>query len=248
MRPFVTHLPGTAREHTGNVAFHHRTAVATGTGQLRLVRRAFAVQARGIEIVEDRLWRGVRVDRLDRLRDPERQNPSRMQRLAHHGVIGAQITRDRMDGQLARHLDPFDSGLDLVNEGHHIAGIARIPYGQMRGKDKAGGGLRDDPGLAPELGRTVAFALEDRCNGAIVGIDDFAVAQRLALDEPLRLAADGVIRLQCDGQLGCQPLAFWLTQMPRVLKSLLGALGDRHEGAATLQELLFRLAHQRHED
>jgi hypothetical protein len=38
----------------------------------------------------------------------------------------------------------------------------------MRGKDKAGGGLRDDAGLAPKLGRTVAFALEDEGNGTII--------------------------------------------------------------------------------
>ena len=88
MRPFVAHLPGTTGEHTGNVACHDRTAIATGTGQLYLVRRAFAVQARGIEIVEDRLRCGVRMDRLDCLGDTKRENPSRMQRLAPCGVIG----------------------------------------------------------------------------------------------------------------------------------------------------------------
>ena len=36
--------------------------------------------------------------------------------------------------------------------------------------------------------------------------------------------------------------------MPCVLESLLGALGKRHEGEATYQALLFRLAHQCHED
>ena len=153
-----------------------------------------------------------------------------------------------MDRELGLPLDPWNGGLDLVNQGHDIAGIARIPQREMRGKDKASGGFRDEARLASKLGWTVAFAFEERRNGAIVGSDDFAVAQRLALGEPLRLAADSVIRFQRAGQLGRQSLAFWLTQMPGVLESLLGTLSERHEGEATRQELLFRLAHQRHED
>ena len=230
------------------MAFHDRTAVATGTGQLHLVRRAFAVQAGSIEIVQDRLRCGLWVDRLDRLGNAERENPSRMQCLSHRGVIGSQIARDRMDRQLALSFDPCDGGLDLINQGYHIAGIARITLRQMRGQDKAGGGLRDDPGLAPKLGRTVAFALEDRRNGAIVGIDDFAVTQWLALREPLRLSADGVMGLDCCLQGVLHPLTRMLGQMRRVLKTLLCGLGEGYQWAAALQELLFSLAHQGHED
>jgi len=118
----------------------------------------------------------------------------------------------------------------------------------MRGKDKAGGGLRDDPGLAPELGRTVAFAFEDRCNGAIVSIDDFAVAQPLALRQPTRLFADIVMRLQRCPQVAHQAFTLVLGQMGRALEALLCGLGQRGNGAAQRQKLLFGVAHQADED
>jgi hypothetical protein len=40
---FVPHLACTACEHTGDVAFHHRPTLATGTGQLDLMRGALTV-------------------------------------------------------------------------------------------------------------------------------------------------------------------------------------------------------------
>ena len=43
LRPFVAKLARTAAEQTGHVTFHHRTAVTTGTGQVHLIRGAFAV-------------------------------------------------------------------------------------------------------------------------------------------------------------------------------------------------------------
>ena len=139
MRPFVAHLSNTASEHTGDGAFHDRTAIATGTRQRHLVRRALAVQACGIEIVEHRLRRGARVDRLDRCGDTDRANPSRLQRLTHREVIGPQVARHRMARQLARPLNPCEGGLDLVHQGHHIAGIERIPVREMHRNDKARG-------------------------------------------------------------------------------------------------------------
>ena len=48
-KAFVAHLAGPAGQQTGDMAFHHRAAVATGTGQLHLVRGALAVQARLIQ-------------------------------------------------------------------------------------------------------------------------------------------------------------------------------------------------------
>ena len=230
------------------MTLHDGAAVATGTGQLHLIRRAFAVQARRIEIVEDRLGRGLRVDRLDWLGDTEREHPSRLQRLAHRGVIGSQIARDRMDGELAWRLDPCDGGLDLVQQGHHITGIARIPCREMRRKNTAGGGLRDAPGFAPQLGRTVAFALEDRRNGAVVSIDDFVVVQWLALGEPLRLSADGVMGLERCLQVALHTRPLTRREMGRLPETVLRGLCQDGQGATTLQELLFRLAHQRHED
>ena len=40
---FVTHLTSAAGKHTGDMAFHYRTALATRTGQLDLMRRALTV-------------------------------------------------------------------------------------------------------------------------------------------------------------------------------------------------------------
>src|SRR6266508_2480048 len=69
MRPFVAQLPGTAGKQTGNVAFHYGATVATGTGQLPLVRRAFAMQARRKQSVADLVGCGLWVNGLDRLGD-----------------------------------------------------------------------------------------------------------------------------------------------------------------------------------
>ena len=94
MRPFVTPLTSASCQQSGNVTFHDGTAVATGAGHLHLVRRAFAVQAGPIESVEDRLGRGLWVNRLDRFGDADRQNASCMQRLSHCGGISPQGARD----------------------------------------------------------------------------------------------------------------------------------------------------------
>jgi hypothetical protein len=248
MRPFVAQLSGTTGKQTGDVTFHDWSAVATGEGEVHLVWRAFSVQACCGQAPTDLLLGGRWRDRCDRLGDTNRENPSRMQRMSHHGVIGPQITRHRMDGQLARHRDPGDGGLDLVHQGYHIAGIARIADRKMRGKDKAGGGLRDDSGLAPKLGRTVAFALEDGRNSAVVRIDDFTLTQPLALRQPARLFADGVIGFQRCLQLAHPALALALGQLGRALETLLCGLCQCGNGTSPLQQLLFGLAHQRHED
>src|SRR5205085_2688466 len=73
--PFVPHLTGSAGEHRGNVAFHDGPALATGTGQLPLVRGAYAMQTGRIERVQNRLWRGLWGDRLDCRGDTKRQHP-----------------------------------------------------------------------------------------------------------------------------------------------------------------------------
>jgi hypothetical protein len=42
-KAFVTHLTRTAREQTGDVTFHHRTTIATGTGSVHLMWGSLAV-------------------------------------------------------------------------------------------------------------------------------------------------------------------------------------------------------------
>ena len=153
-----------------------------------------------------------------------------------------------MDGQLAWPLDPCEGGWALVHQGHPIAGIARIPLRERCGKDKASRGLRDDPGLAPKLGRTVAFALQERRNGPVVGIDDLALTQWLALRELLRLSADSVMGLERCLEVVFHTLALPRRQMGCVLERVLRGLGQGGNGASQLQELLFGLAHQADED
>ena len=42
-QPFVPHVAGTACQQTRDVAFHHGTTLATGAGEVHLIRGAFAV-------------------------------------------------------------------------------------------------------------------------------------------------------------------------------------------------------------
>jgi len=42
-KAFVTHLTRTACEQTGEVTFHHRTTIATGTGSVHVMRGSLAV-------------------------------------------------------------------------------------------------------------------------------------------------------------------------------------------------------------
>ena len=42
-KAFVPHVARTTCEHTGDVAFHHRTTIATGTGSVHLMWGALAV-------------------------------------------------------------------------------------------------------------------------------------------------------------------------------------------------------------
>ena len=45
LQTFVTDVPRAPREQTGDVTFHHWSAVAAGKGEVHLMWRAFAVQA-----------------------------------------------------------------------------------------------------------------------------------------------------------------------------------------------------------
>lgn len=184
LRSFVAELTGTAGEQTGNGAFHPWSAVPTGTGAVHLVRSPLAVQARLVEPGADLGSGGRGVDALDGLWNADRENASSMEDLAHRQVICAQITGHGMDGQPDARLDPCDGRLDSVNEGHHRAGIGWIAHGEQRREDNAGCRLRNQAGLAAKLDGAVAFALEDRSTGAILGIADFAVVQPLPLGQP----------------------------------------------------------------
>ena len=116
------------------------------------------------------------------------------------------------------------------------------------GKEITGGRLRDDPGLAAELSRTIALAFDNRGNRGIVGIDDFAVSEFFALGELFGLLAELLMMAHRGGQALAEPLTLSLTQRRRLLQRRLSLLSQRGDGFAHLKELLFGLANQFDED
>src|SRR5215510_3040435 len=94
------------------------------------------------------------------------------------------------------HSNPGDGVLHFVNQGLHILDVTGIPHGQRQGKDEAGRWLGDNPGLAAELGGAMAFAFANGRNRGIVGVYDFAVAQRLALRQPTGWGGDPLMGLE----------------------------------------------------
>ena len=78
------------------------------------------------------------------------------------------------------------------------------------------------PGLAAKLGGAVALALANGRNGGIVGVDDFAVGQRLALRQPAGLVCDPVMGLERGRELGVQARPLVLRQLRRAVQALPG--------------------------
>ena len=171
-----------------------------------------------------------------------------MQRLSYGGVIGPQGARHGMDSQRALPRDSCDGRLDFVHQGHHIAGIARIPCGHTMRKDEARGRVRRKAGLTPKLCGTIALAFEDGCDSEIIGIDQFTVRQFLAVGEPGGLLADVCMAAQGRAERFGDTLALGVTQRRRLVQALLGLLPQGGNRLAKLQELLFRLAYQFHQD
>ena len=141
VRPFITNLSGAAREQTGNVAFYDWATIATGAGQLHLVRRPSTVQPGCIEHRENLLGAEMRGDGRDRLWDADAENAPLVQRLTEDRVVDAEITGQRMDGGSFGPAESFDSLFDVVEQGQHRAGITRIAHGGPGSKDKAAGRL-----------------------------------------------------------------------------------------------------------
>ena len=171
-----------------------------------------------------------------------------MERLTQPCVIEAQITRHRVDMAPWSCLDALGGPLDLVEQGQHIAGIARIALGHKVGKDETRGRFRDDTGLSAKLRRAIALAFDNGSNSGIVGIDQFKVAELLALGEPLGLPADVLMGAHRRAQLTGKTRALRLTQRLCLFKTLLGLLGKSFDGLAKFQELLFGLANQLDKD
>jgi hypothetical protein len=198
--------------------------------------------------VPDIFGSGVRLDGLDTLGDANRQNAALMESLTQHRVIDTQITRHRVDMVPWPCLDALGGPLDLVEQGQHITGIARIALGDKVGKDKTGGRFRDDTGLSAKLGRAIAFAFDNGSNRGIVGIDQFKVAELLAMGEPCGLLADVLMGAHRRAQLMGKTLALGLTERLGLFQTLLGLVGKGFDGLAKCEELLFGLSHQLDKD
>jgi hypothetical protein len=93
LQAFVTHVAGAAREYTGDVAFHSWTTIATGTGQLHLVRGALSASARLGEDAVHILRRGRGVERCDGLGDTDGEQTARMQCLSEGRVLDSEVSR-----------------------------------------------------------------------------------------------------------------------------------------------------------
>ena len=198
--------------------------------------------------VPDILRTGVRFDGLDTFRDANRQNAALMERLTPHWVIEAQIPRNRVDRAPWSCLDALGGPLDLVEQGQHIPGIARIARGHKVGKDETRGRFRDDTGLSAKLRWAMALAFDHGSNRGIVGSDQWKVVELLALGEPRGLPADGLLGAHRRAQLPGKTLALGLTQRLCLCKTLLGLVGKGFDGLAKCQELRCGVAPQLDQD
>src|SRR5712691_1300668 len=86
--------------------------------------------------------------------------------------------------------DEIDGALHLVEERQHVTGITRIALGYPIGKDKTGRGFGENTRFPPKLGWTIAFSFQDRCNGGVIRIDNFAVQQPFTFGQTLGLFHD----------------------------------------------------------
>jgi hypothetical protein len=197
--------------------------------------------------VPDILRTGVRFDGLDTFGDANRQHAALLERLTPPWVIEAQITRDRVDMALWSCLDVLGSGEVAVADQEHIAGIARLPLGTRLAKMKPVAGSETIPGFR-QTRRAIALAFDNGSTSGIVGIDQFTVAELLALGEPRGLPADVLMGAHRRAQLMGKTRALRLTQRLCLFKTLLGLLSEGFDGLAKFQELLFGLANQLDKD
>ena len=244
---FVGETPSSTAQQAGNDAFHDRSAISTGAGQVHLGGSPDAVQVRRVQHPSDILRCRYQGEGLDGFRDPYGEHPPRMQGVPQGGVIERQIARERMDDRAGTRPDPGDCLFHLVAQGLHIAGITGMAHRQMQGKAEPGRRLSDEARLAAKLGGAVAFALTNGGNGGIVGVDDLAVGQGLALRQAARLVCDPVMCLKGGRELGVQTRALRRRQLGRAVQARLGGPCQRQDRLSQLQQVRLRLAYQRHQ-
>src|SRR5437879_4363114 len=74
LMPFVAELSRSTGEEARNVTCDDGPAIATGTGQVDLVRGALAVPSRLVQDAEHLLWGGYGSDRFNGVRNPPRED------------------------------------------------------------------------------------------------------------------------------------------------------------------------------
>ena len=244
----IAQLSGAPTQQTGNDTFDHGAAVARRAGQLHLVGRAGALQASGgQDLLDDLRGRGGR-ERVDGARNPHGEDAPGVQCLAQFGVVERQIAREGVNGGHERGGDLRQRRLDFGDQGEHVAAITGIAHRQMSGEHEAGGGLPDKARFAPKLGGTVTLAFADRSDGGIVGVDDFAAGQRLAVGEPPRLGHDLLMGGKGHGQPGVPARSLRGRQRDGALELRLGGLRQRSHRRARREQVRFGLPHQTHKD
>ena len=221
--------------------------ISTGAGQVHLGGSPDAVQVRLVQHPSDILRCRYQGEGLDGFRDPYGEHPPRRPGVPQGGVIERQIAGQRRDGRDGARPDPGDGLCHLVDQGLHIAGITGMAHRQMQGNDDPGRRLSADARLAAQRGGAVAVALTNGRQGGIVGVDDRAVGQGLALRQAARWVCDAVRCLKGGRELGVQTRALLRRQLGRAVQARLGGPCQRQDRLSPLPPGRLRLAYQRHQ-
>src|SRR5262249_45910987 len=145
-----------------------------------------------------------------------------MEGLSYDGIMEPQVTRHRGYLTLWSCLAPLYGLLDLVKQGQHITWITRITLRYEVGKDKTRRGFGGEAGLSPKLRRAIALAFDNGSNGEIIGVDQFTVAELLAMVQLVRLFPDEVmVAHRCRERQG-ETYTLGLMQRRRLFEVLFG--------------------------
>lgn len=99
----------------------------------------------------------------------------------------------------------------------------------MKAEEKAGGHLGNDPRFFAKLSGAVALAFANRRNGPIVGIDNFTVGQRLALNQAAGLLFNELMGVHRLLQSGVQTGFLRRAQCPLLVQIQLCRKGERNQ-------------------
>ena len=174
------------------------------------------------------LWRGRRGQGSDRLGDSHGDIPCARSASRKEPSWNARSPASEWMAGVGR-VEPGDGALHFIHQGLHIRDITGITHGQMQGKDEARRGPRRSCRACGQTGRAVAVACANGRNSGIVGIDDFAVAQRLARRQPAGLGFDPLMGLERGREWGVQAHPRLLRQLRQAGQALRYGPGQRQD-------------------